>query len=70
MSEWFSLEDRNYQNDIRIRSIEERWWTKCMLATNTILKMDNKSGIRLSTKHVIYAMEKVAMLIQVLIVVG
>jgi DnaJ-class molecular chaperone len=28
MSEWFSLEDRNYQNDIRIRSIEERWWTE------------------------------------------
>jgi len=28
MSEWFSLEDRNYQNDHRVRGGQERWWTE------------------------------------------
>lgn len=27
MSEWFSLEDRNYQNDHRVRGGRDRWWT-------------------------------------------
>jgi len=27
MSEWFSLEDRNYYNDHRVRGGRERWWT-------------------------------------------
>ena len=26
MSEWFSLEDRNYQNDHRVRGGQDRWW--------------------------------------------
>ena len=26
MSEWFSLEDRNYQNDPRVRARDRRWW--------------------------------------------
>jgi len=26
MSEWFSLEDRNYQNDHRVRGGRDRWW--------------------------------------------
>jgi hypothetical protein len=26
MSEWFSLEDRNYYNDHRVRGGRDRWW--------------------------------------------
>jgi hypothetical protein len=28
MSEWFSLEDRNFHSDYRVRCIDDRWWTE------------------------------------------
>ena len=46
MSEWFSLEDRNYQNDHRVRGGRDRWWTEInedkMLVRHKYDSEDNK----------------------------